>query len=427
MATPSNNILFLTTQAMGSSPAAGFSGAFFDAVQGTGLGVTAIEAFRTAPSELPGSLHSFSFLSSSLAGRLPERVDAICSFGPLPAAAIGELRAKYAAAKLVACLDCPADFREFEPTIEASDAAIVAHISFERFIPGATRRGGAHNRLIDLSARGLLFHIMPGIDLKGYDPATDGSLSRRGGKFCAEYPQSKGGIVGPSGKKENYHALRHALGLDPSRDAENMAIADPGALNAGICRGALGHYPGGIAAVFFGDGPASDDAERLIAWANRRGASSRRSAYISTSDDAKFRLLLAGSGYAVFFEGLPPPGYPSASQIRSVLLFMRYGAMPIVPRIFEDWEIVERCVLPRGTDRDTWLYPKGFAFIHDGSATSISDAISSASMHDFRTNIGHGIFSKAVPNAMDAAAGHDIRTEGRAFAAALRRMIGDSI
>lgn len=405
-------------------PAAGFSNAFFGAMQNTGLGITGIEAFRASPSGLSGA-RDLSFVPASLAGGLPDRIGAICSFGPLPAAAIANLRDRYPSARLIASLDSPRDFRAFEPTVEASDAVIVAHRSFEGFIPSPSRRGAAHNRLLAMSERGLLFCIMPGIDLEKYNPASDDALQPHGGSFCAQYPRSQDGTIGPSGKQENYQTLQHILQLEGSKDIENMAVADPGAANADIFKNAFAGYQGGTSVIFFGDGDPSAEIEGLIEYANRRRGS-RRSTYIRTSDDRGLRILLAGSGYAVFFDGIPSPEYPSTAAIRSVLLFMRYGTMPIVPKIYEDWGIVERCVLPRGTERSTWLTPKGFAFIHDGSARSISNAIGSASMHDFRTRIGHGIFSQAVPNAMQAAATHDIRAEGKAYAAALRTVIAGS-
>lgn len=375
------------TQGIGALPSA-----FFETLADSG--------FRTQVANIPSIASGYEEPESFYAAvrRFGSRSpDIVHAMRPLSPEAVREIAARMPDATLSVGIDRPSEIGLWGASIMSAKAAILPDESLFRTLP-------AGGRLQGLSQAGAFFFIAPGIDLDAFDPDNDRHISR--------YSHTD-----PGRKANNYISLMGLFKVYPNRDAQNIAYIGEGPEALSLIERAINEFHPEKHYILGRRMPPETVMARL---------QKIREGHVTFADATKeknLHMILAGSAIAVFLPEQSSPEFASDEMVRSILMFMRYGAMPVVPQYVACRGIVKPCVLSEGTSTDVWLHPTGFGFFYDPRRpSSMSDAIGTASMHEFRTKIGHGIHSRAVPNAMIASHRHCIRGAARAYARAFTGM-----
>lgn len=344
---------------------------------------------------------------------------------PLSRDAIGELQRRFPCASIVANMDKPLQIGRWVDVLSTASAAIVPHRSFTASMLRNASMADMVTRLKRMMWAGAMHCVSPGIDLDEFNPSKCPGIYNYGSRY---------GRDGPGRKQGNYDDLRRVMGLLPDAGALNIAYV--GTCSEGdvrIARGILGPAASSNSDAYFFIVRDRDEPEHTRSIGRDKKRRRRTIRYIENPSPDDMHLLLAGSAIAVFPPEADSYNFMSNSQLRWMLAFMRYGAMPVVPKDMCDRGVVEGCDM-RGKDRDAlWLYPRGFGFFYDPDAPdaeSVRRAVGEARVHDGRRNIRQDVYSAAIPNAMRAARRFGVQRETDESAAAYRSILhiegGDS-
>ncbi len=360
-------------------------------------------------------------------GRPPDVVHAAA---PVPANTVGDILRYFPSAKLTVGIDKPQEAKLWEPALAFARAAVLPDRGFLETLSRHSRHFAAMNRIEALERAGALYFISAGIDLKAFDPETDGFISPFSHKHATAGSQWER-RVDPGSKAGNHSRLSGAFRSPYDKIDLHVVYVQPetepfveSSRSFKLFQNAIEGRMHGSKHFIVAMGMPENEAKRI-----KDIGEMRRDKVILTADvtEELYHVIAAGAGQAVFFPEESSPNYASNEMIRGILTFMRYGTMPVVPNFVAGRNVVEDCTLPDGASgEDLFLSPTGFGFFYDpDSPESLRSAISSAEFHDYRTKVGHGIYSKAVPNAMVAAMGHGIDREAEAYAAFFAKVLGN--
>jgi len=414
--TTAHRVLFLTPPVSPAQSYCAVPSSFFNHVQAAGIHIQHALVHPGA-NESEGA-DSFQQILQKTGDFRP---DIIHVNMPLSDQAMIALRGKWQDAKVVVSVDRPAQIALYSAALVRSDAVVWPHDSFVDVISDRNTRG----RLVLARDEGRIFAIPPGIDLDEFNPAHD--------KYRSDYyryaHERRGGAdkpTGPNGKARSYQGLMIHAGVHMSRDVENIAYPfvpdDPDVIAAArpFLEVIAAHHLGRADTYFMGTERPDGFINEYAALAGRDD----RVGFVNISDPASLRLMLSGSAIAVFFPEPSSPDFASNAMIRSILTFMRYGTMPVVPNSLRGRGVVEECILPETEKPPVWLHPEGFGFFYDRhSPGTVISAMGTAAMHEFRTKIGHAIYSGAVPNAMKAAENFGVEKEALAYVEMYRSLL----
>lgn len=377
---------------------AGLHAGFFDHLSNMGFASRTVNV-PSAECDLRTLLHGI---------RTPDIVHVMT---PLSANMVSDLLGHFPNTRLTAGIDRPSETALWRSALAFAKAAILPHSTFIDAVPRNVRTLAARNRIEELGRQSALHFISPGIDLDRFDPKNDEHIR----PFH---------LRSPGDKAANYWKLQIAGAMRADKHNSNIAYLLPRAKATGGAVQRQGHIERFIEETHYDRHFILDENVPAGLAQKFSGRKVDTTAFVDPSDEVMFRIMLAGVGTAVFLSDWRSHGFADNEMMRGILTFMRYGVMPVVPKYVERRGLVEETILPEGTEKNVWLYPKGFGFFYKPSSySSIKNAIGIAGAHDFRTTIGHGIFSAVVPNAMTAAMKHGIDAEAAAYAKVFRGLL----